>query len=57
MLTAVFIKKCFTRTAVFLFYSKSVKEIAGTENAFIIADNLDFAIGHRLPIWLFGLLY
>lgn len=37
--------------------SKSNKQIAGLENAFVVADDLDFAVGNKIPIWLFGLLY
>ena len=37
--------------------SKSNKQIAGQENAFIIADDWDFKVGNKVPIWLFGLLY
>lgn len=32
-------------------------QIQGIENAYIIADNIDFASGNKIPIWLLGLLY
>ena len=37
--------------------SKTLKQIAGKENGFIIADDLDFGVGQKIPIWLLGLLY
>ena len=37
--------------------SKTAKQIAQAENAFVVADDFDFAIGQKIPIWLFGLLY
>ena len=32
------------------------KQISGVENAFIRADDLDYVIGYKISIWLFGLL-
>ena len=37
--------------------SEGKSQISGHTKSFIIADNLDFAVGRKLPIWLFGLLY
>ena len=37
--------------------SKNRKQIAGLDHAFVISDDLDFAIGNKIPIWLLGLLY
>ncbi|HFA51285.1 MAG TPA: AAA family ATPase [Bacteroidetes bacterium] len=37
--------------------TKSRKQIAGIDNAYIIADQLDYAVGNKIPIWLFGLIY
>lgn len=37
--------------------SKGGKQIAGVENAFIAADNIEFALGNKIPLWLFGFLY
>lgn len=36
---------------------KSRKQIAGVENAFIAADNLEIGIDEKIPLWLFGFLY
>lgn len=37
--------------------SKDGKQIAGTQNAFIAADGIEYAFGNKLPLWLFGFLY
>jgi len=37
--------------------SKKTKQIAGLENAFIAADDLEFPNGRKIPLWLFGFLY
>ena len=37
--------------------NKSQKQIAGMENAFIAADNIEFAHHNIIPLWLFGFLY
>lgn len=37
--------------------SKGGKQITGVENAFIAADNIEFALGNKIPLWLFGFLY
>jgi len=37
--------------------NKKQKQIAQSQNAYIIADNWDFKVGNKIPIWLFGLLY
>lgn len=37
--------------------SKDGKQIAGTPNAFIAADGIEYAFGNKLPLWLFGFLY
>ncbi len=36
---------------------KSFQQIANIPNSYILADNLDFSIGKKLPIWLVGLIY
>lgn len=36
---------------------KSFEQIADIPNSFILADNLEFPIGKKLPIWLVGLSY
>lgn len=37
--------------------SKKSKQIAGLENAFLAIDDIEFAEGKRIPLWLFGFLY
>jgi len=37
--------------------NKSQKQIAGIPNAFIAADNIEFAYQNKIPLWLFGFLY
>lgn len=37
--------------------SKQYKQIQGLPNSFIIADEWDYKIGNKIPIWLLGLLY
>lgn len=37
--------------------TKSYKQIAGTENSFIAADNMEVGYGNKIPLWLFGLMY
>lgn len=37
--------------------NKSHKQITGIENSFIAADNIEFAWGNKIPLWLFGFLY
>jgi hypothetical protein len=37
--------------------NKTQKQIAGIENAFIAADNIEYAYKNTIPIWLFGFLY
>jgi hypothetical protein len=37
--------------------SKNTKQIAGLENAFIAADDIEFTDGRKIPLWLFGFLY
>ena len=36
---------------------KSFQQIADIPNSYILADNIDFPIGKKLPIWLVGLIY
>ena len=36
---------------------KSFQQIADIPNSYILADNLDFPIGKKLPIWLVGFIY
>ena len=36
---------------------KNNKQIEGIDNAFIAADNIEFAYLNKIPLWLFGFLY
>ena len=36
---------------------KSNKQIAGIENSFIAADDIEYGFGNKIPLWLFGFLY
>ena len=36
---------------------KSIKQIAGIKNAWVVKDDLEFPIGNELPLWMFGCLY
>ena len=37
--------------------NKKRKQIEGVANAFIAADNIEFAHQNKIPLWLFGFLY
>lgn len=37
--------------------NKKRKQIEGLQNAFIAADNIEFAYQNKIPLWLFGFLY
>ena len=37
--------------------SKDGKQVAQNENAYIAADDSDYPMGNKLPLWLFGLMY
>jgi len=37
--------------------SKTRKQIAGIENAYIAADDIEYGHGNKIPLWLFGFLY
>jgi predicted AAA+ superfamily ATPase len=36
---------------------KNIKQIAGLENGYIAADDIEYGNHHRIPLWLFGFLY
>lgn len=36
---------------------KDFSQIANVPNSYVLADNLETAIGHKLPIWVVGFLY
>jgi len=33
------------------------KQIATLENAYIVADDIEYGMGNKIPLWLFGFLY
>ncbi|MPM25086.1 hypothetical protein SDC9_71576 [bioreactor metagenome] len=37
--------------------SKKKNQIAGTRNAFVIQDDIEYGHTNVLPLWLFGFLY
>lgn len=37
--------------------SKDGKQIAASDNAFIAADDIDYSVGNKIPLWAFGFLY
>ena len=37
--------------------TKDGKQVAQHENAYIAADDIDYPMGNKLPLWLFGLMY
>lgn len=37
--------------------SKTQKQIAGLDNAFIVKDDIETGINNSIPLWMFGLMY
>jgi len=37
--------------------NKTQKQITGIENAYVAADNIEYAQQNKIPLWLFGFLY
>jgi len=37
--------------------NKTQKQIAGIQNAYIVADNIEHGSENKIPLWLFGFLY
>lgn len=37
--------------------NKTAKQIEGLENAYIVADQIEFGVGNTIPLWLFGFMY
>jgi len=37
--------------------SKTRKQIAGLENAYVAKDNIEIGFGNMIPVWLFGFMY
>lgn len=36
---------------------KTFKQIRNIKNSFIAYDNMEIGLGHKIPVWLFGLMY
>jgi len=36
---------------------KGFSQIAGVQNSYIAADNIEIGFGNKIPLWLFGMLY
>lgn len=36
---------------------KSQQQIAGVENAYVVADDIEYGFQNKIPLWLFGFLY
>ncbi len=36
---------------------KGRKQIMGIDNSYIVADDMEYGIGNKIPLWLFGFLY
>ena len=36
---------------------KGKKQIATLENAYVVADDIEYGMGNKIPLWLFGFLY
>lgn len=37
--------------------NKTNQQIAGLENAYVVADNIEYGFQNQIPLWLFGFLY
>ncbi|MFO8068119.1 MAG: AAA family ATPase [Bacteroidales bacterium] len=37
--------------------SKTQKQIYNLDNAYIVADDMEYRVGRKIPLWLFGLIY
>ena len=37
--------------------SKSSKQIKEAANAYVVADNIEYGFGNKIPLWQFGMLY
>jgi predicted AAA+ superfamily ATPase len=37
--------------------NKGREQIAGLENAYLALDNVEYGLGNKIPLWLFGFLY
>ncbi|MEN6454895.1 MAG: AAA family ATPase [Prolixibacteraceae bacterium] len=36
---------------------KTFRQLAGLENAYIAADDIEYGMDRKIPLWLFGFLY
>lgn len=36
---------------------KDIRQIKGVPDSYVLADNIETAFGHKLPIWTIGFLY
>ena len=36
---------------------KTFNQIAGIDNSYILADDIEMPIGHKLPLWIVGMEY
>lgn len=37
--------------------NKTTKQIAGTKNAYLVTDDIEYGFDNKIPLWLFGFLY
>jgi uncharacterized protein len=37
--------------------NKTRKQIAGIPGSFVVADNIEYSFGNKIPLWMFGFLY
>ena len=37
--------------------NKGHEQIVGLDNSFLVLDNLEYGVGKKIPLWLFGFLY
>ena len=38
-------------------HNKNYKQITGISDSWIVADDIESGIGHKIPLWLFGMVY
>ena len=36
---------------------KTAKQIAGVEDAFVVSDDIEYGMGNKIPLWMFGFMY
>jgi uncharacterized protein len=37
--------------------NKSKKQISGLTDSFVVLDDIEYGVGNKIPLWLFGFLY